>query len=359
METTATAAPTPVATTIVPPPVVGATTATEGPSDIARAVSAYFGSESAEAVAPPVQAEPTTSVVPPVVAPAAAGPPPVVAAPAPTPKPEDDIDARLAQLDRESRKAALARKERAKQGEESRRSAAQAEKDKAEHAADIELAKRVRESRTSGKKLDLLLAAGYTMEELQGGFFVDALNELDKTEKPATVTRSEAEAIALDKAKAMLKERDDAAKAETEKAKAEAAERALADAEEVIGEATVYYKAGNYPMLKNQKPSKGDLVKFKAVFEGANPGRVLRGKDLLDEAEKVLRQRHDAVREEIARMDKLLSPAAVAPAAATQATPAASSSSISQLAPPPPAKPDETYDEAMERMKREFSAKWS
>jgi hypothetical protein len=361
---TTTAAPAPVTTTATPPPAAVATTATpapaEGPSDLAQAVAAYFGTEGAATTERAAAVEPGAhaDAPPPVVEAAPVAPPAPVEAP---PPPKDDLDERLARLDRESRAAAVARKERARQAEATRKAAEEAERAKTANAADLDLAKRIREARASGKKLEPLLAAGFTLEELRSGYFVDALTELEAAEAPPTVTRAEAEAIAEAKAQALIKQREDAAKAEAERLHREATERTLAEAEEVIAEAKVYYKAGDYPLLKHQNPTKGDLVKFKAQWEAANPGRVLRGKELIDEAEKTLRTRHASVKAEIERMEKLLAPPA-APPPAVAITPAGTATvsphSVSHLAPPPAPAPDETYDESIERMKREFEAKW-
>lgn len=362
------AAPTPVSTTMTPPPVEGAATATPAPagvpSDIAQAVAKYFGTETpAVTDAPATPAAPPAPAAPPpapaVAPPPAQAPPPPVAEP-PKPAPEDDLDARLARLDRESRAAAAARKERAKQAEASRKAAEEAERAKAANAADLELAKRIREARASGKKLEPLLAAGYTVEELRDGYFVDALNELEGAAAPAAVTPAQAEAIAQAKAEAIIKAREDAAKAEAEKLQKAEYERALAEAEEVIAEAKVYYKAGDYPLLRHQKPTVGDLVKFKATWEAQN-GRTLRGKELIDEAEKTLRTRHAAVKAEIERMEKLLSPPAATTSVVTPpaTAPGTSPTTVSTLAPPPAPKPDETYDESLERLKREYAAKYS
>jgi hypothetical protein len=50
---------------------------------------------------------------------------------------------------------------------------------------------KIKRSATSGKRVDALLSSGFTLEDLRGSFFVDAMNELGELEEQGETTQSQ------------------------------------------------------------------------------------------------------------------------------------------------------------------------
>lgn len=327
-------------------------TPSSGLSEIARAAESYFATAD-KTKEDPAKVEEQPKIV-------EKKPDPVkVETPKEEPKkPEvDDLDARLARLAQASTEAAKARRAKAKADAEARQRADAAAKERSAHEEDLALAARIKQARATGKKLEQLKALGITQEELDSGFVIDLLNEMEGVERPPAVTKEQVDALVAAKVAEALKQREDAAKANAEKRKQEEAERVLAEGEEIIEEAKIHYKAGNYPLLKEENPSHGSLLIFKQKFEAANPGRYLGGKELLDEAEKYLRLKYEESKKQFSRLDRLLSsPSAVPVNHAARQAPVASPTSIERVIPPEQPNPEETYQESVARMARQYAA---
>ena len=116
-----------------------------------------------------------------------------VAAPAPVPaaeavakpSPDDEVAARLLEISK--RNLAISRREKAIVEREK----AAAEK----YKPDLDLASKLRAAQSTGKRMDILKAAGISEEEIRGSWVIDLLSELQETENsgpPLTEARAAA-----------------------------------------------------------------------------------------------------------------------------------------------------------------------
>lgn len=214
---------------------------------------------------------------------------------------QDEIAARLARLSAASSEAAQRRKLR------ERELAADAKSKAAEtaHAKEIELARKLEAARTKGSKLAILEAAGYTPEELENsGFVVDLLDEMSKRTAPPTLTEADVEKKIAERLKAAEDER----KAAEEIARQRQEADNLVAKEEFYGAVRIEYKAGDYPALKSDKVTQGQLDAFYQQHLRDKPGQILTAKELLDKAEGAIRVTLKAQKERIEKLEALINP---------------------------------------------------
>jgi hypothetical protein len=166
-------------------------------------------------------------------------------------KPEDELSARLAEIARKNR--VVAKREAALKDKEAQ--LLQSTK------ADTELASRLRAATSSGKRVEILKAAGITEEELlRGTWVIDLLEELQQADEGGPPV-SEARARQLMEQRAQNEE-----KIRREQLQAQEAKRnqELLKGEEAA-QATYFQgvgklvKAGNFPLVSAVRPTYGDL----------------------------------------------------------------------------------------------------
>jgi hypothetical protein len=207
-------------------------------------------------------------VVAPASGPSVPAPAPAAAAATPAPaakEPADELAERLAAMARRDRD--LARRER-----EAR------ERLKAErttHQADLDLAAKMRAASSTGKRLEILKAAGIDEQQIRGTWVVDLLNELRETDTDESPALTEFQARQLFVAEQKARE-EAAAKTRQESAKAQEESNQA----EYFAVLTSAFKSGNYPLTKAAAPSLREMDSvLKAHF--AKTGVALQPSELL------------------------------------------------------------------------------
>ena len=184
------------------------------------------------------------------------------------PATDDDLSIRLAELAKQAR--ALAERERALRDREKSTATA--------HQADIDLANKLRAASSTGRRLDLLRAAGVSEEQIRGSWVLDLLQELQESDAGAP-GMTEQQTLELF-AKQQREQQEQAAK------QRQAAKEAklTADRESYFGGVGEVLKAGDYPLVRAIRPTLHELdVELTAHF--SSTGVALTPAELLSRFE--------------------------------------------------------------------------
>ena len=186
----------------------------------------------------------------------------------PKPATDDDLSIRLAELAKQAR--TLAERERALRDREKSTATA--------HQADIDLANKLRAASSTGRRLDLLRAAGVSEEQIRGSWVLDLLQELQESDAGAP-GMTEQQTLELF-AKQQREQQEQAAK------QRQAAKEAklTADRESYFGGVGEVLKAGDYPLVRAIRPTLHELdVELTAHF--SSTGVALTPAELLSRFE--------------------------------------------------------------------------
>lgn len=256
------------------PSVTEATAKSDGGLDFAKLVAERLGGGKAAEKSPAEAPEPT-----------AEAPKPAVESPKPVATPVvDDIEARLAALHEANRRAAEARKLKQRDAELAKREAEVASRT----SEDTALVRQLRDSKSKGDVLSVLVAAGWTRQEIADSpLVVNLLEQIEKSDpstpgKPLTESDIERKFRELKDAEAA-----EVKKRAEEEAK-EAAKRGEIERAEYFMRAKVEFKAGDYPALREAGVTLGALDNFRANYMRSNPNHAPTPRELLDIAEKDL-----------------------------------------------------------------------
>lgn len=227
--------------------------------------------------------------------------------------------------------------------------AAREERIKAEAARVDAIAK----AKASGKRLEVLRAAGYTDEEIQGDFFLGAMKELQDAPAASAAPATKPEGLLTkEEALALIKqEREAAAEAERQRIAAQQAANLKAQQDQYFAGIAQDFNKGDFPILKslpkNLRPTHAQMHEY-LMDHYRRTGESLKSDELLSHMEKDYR---DAG---FAPLPKPGKPAPKPPAATTRTiTPGATSDAGTNITPPEPKK-----DRKMSEIRDEGFRKW-